>query len=623
MTVERRPAPGKRRLGARAARALAAVLAIAAAWATAHAVLDRPSVRARLRARVAEAVHARIADAQIGEVAVDWAFRASIGPVVVPGTRPGAPPLVRVERVRVRPSWAALLAGRAEPASVALHGVRIAPGGAADLRALLVHRPARIATPGAPAARAGTPVAVRFDDLVLALPLRGRTVELGPIDGVVRRAAADGDEVLAADLWLAGGGRVIFEARRGATGVRAHLHAGGLTREAFPAPLLEGPVSLDAGTLSIDVRADGPADLGRLSVRARAAAERLVLGGELLAPEPVGPMSLQAECDVDLDLAQRRAILRGGEIRLQHALRLSTHGEIRIGPGLPFSLGLRADDLDFGAAVAALPAALRPPAAAPQPRGPIAFRLEVQGPLPAPAEWAVDAALDLSRLREAARREAPGPLRTDFRWRPGDEGPEIAVGPRNPEFVPVAELPEHVIRAVTTSEDAGFFGHQGFDFDELRNAAVEGAEAGRLVRGGSTITQQLAKNLYLSREKTIARKIREAAITIGLEATLPKARLLEIYLNVVEWGPGIRGIGPAARHWFGKDARALTPKEAAFLASVIPNPIRYHVMFAKGEVPDFWEQRVDGILLKLSEQGVLTGDQLDEALREPIVFARG
>jgi membrane peptidoglycan carboxypeptidase len=186
--------------------------------------------------------------------------------------------------------------------------------------------------------------------------------------------------------------------------------------------------------------------------------------------------------------------------------------------------------------------------------------------------------------------------------------------------VPIAELPEHVVRAVTTSEDAGFFGHEGFDFAELRNAFAEGAEAGKVVRGGSTITQQLAKNLYLSPERTLARKVREAAVAIGLEASVPKRRLLEIYLHVAEWGPGLWGIGPAARHWFAKDARELTPKEAAFLASIIPNPVRYHAMYARGFPSEAWEARVNDLLFRMTEQGALTDAELVEGLEAPLFF---
>jgi membrane peptidoglycan carboxypeptidase len=175
---------------------------------------------------------------------------------------------------------------------------------------------------------------------------------------------------------------------------------------------------------------------------------------------------------------------------------------------------------------------------------------------------------------------------------------------------------------VTTCEDAGFFAHAGFDFEELRNAAVQGAQAGKVVRGGSTITQQMAKNLYLTREKTLARKLREAILTVALEAAMPKQRLLEIYLNGAEWGPNVYGIGPAARHWFGKDARDLTPKEAAFLATVIPNPVRYHYMWNRGWLSEHWEERVEGLLRTMASQGSLSEDELAGALSQPLTFAR-
>jgi monofunctional biosynthetic peptidoglycan transglycosylase len=258
-----------------------------------------------------------------------------------------------------------------------------------------------------------------------------------------------------------------------------------------------------------------------------------------------------------------------------------------------------------------------------------------------PEEWTLQAGLDLGPLREAARRLSPDlhrpaergsgggagrpALADPFVHRPpldgGGRGPELQIGPQSPDFVPVAELPEHVIRAVTSAEDAGFFGHPGFELEEVKNAIAQGVRRGRLVRGGSTISQQVAKNLFLDGERTFARKVREAVATVGLEATLPKRRILEIYLNIAEWGPGVWGIGPAARHWFGKDARALTPKEAAFLASVIPNPIRYHeLLFARGEPTEAWEARVRGLLYTMAEQGALSEQELFGALVQPVNF---
>jgi len=177
-----------------------------------------------------------------------------------------------------------------------------------------------------------------------------------------------------------------------------------------------------------------------------------------------------------------------------------------------------------------------------------------------------------------------------------------------------------VVRAVTTSEDAGFYGHQGFDFDELKNAAAAGLAAGKLQRGGSTITQQLAKNLFLSRDRTLVRKAREALLTVALEGTVPKARLLEIYLNVIEWGPGLHGIGPAARHYFAVDARALTPRQACFLAAIVPSPLRSGAAVAAGRPPALWANRIDALLLKLQQASVISDEQLGDALDEPLAF---
>jgi penicillin-binding protein 1A len=180
-----------------------------------------------------------------------------------------------------------------------------------------------------------------------------------------------------------------------------------------------------------------------------------------------------------------------------------------------------------------------------------------------------------------------------------------------------------VVRAVTTSEDAGFFGHQGFDFAELLDALSAGAQAGRVVRGGSTISQQLAKNLYLSRDRTLVRKVREALVTIALEASLPKARLLELYLNLIEWGPGLHGIGAASRAYFGIDARQLTPRQACFLAAIIPSPARSHRLVAAGLADRATRDRVDDLLLRLNGYGVISDEALERGLEEPLPFAFG
>jgi monofunctional glycosyltransferase len=146
---------------------------------------------------------------------------------------------------------------------------------------------------------------------------------------------------------------------------------------------------------------------------------------------------------------------------------------------------------------------------------------------------------------------------------------------RHWRWVPLSRVSSHLRRAVVAAEDASFFVHEGFDWEGIKDAALYNLEKGELKRGGSTITQQLAKNLYLSSERSILRKVREALITRSLERHLSKERILEIYINVAEWGNGVYGAEAAARHYFKKPAREVTEEEAAWLAAILPAPRRY------------------------------------------------
>ncbi|HLZ35108.1 MAG TPA: monofunctional biosynthetic peptidoglycan transglycosylase [Nitrospira sp.] len=142
-------------------------------------------------------------------------------------------------------------------------------------------------------------------------------------------------------------------------------------------------------------------------------------------------------------------------------------------------------------------------------------------------------------------------------------------------WVPLSRISPHLRRAVVAAEDASFFTHEGFDWEGMKDAVLYDLEKGELRRGGSTITQQLAKNLYLSSERSIFRKAHEALLTRLLEHHLTKARILELYLNVAEWGDGVYGAEAAAHHHFQKSARDLTEEEAAWLAAILPSPRRY------------------------------------------------
>ena len=142
-------------------------------------------------------------------------------------------------------------------------------------------------------------------------------------------------------------------------------------------------------------------------------------------------------------------------------------------------------------------------------------------------------------------------------------------------WVPYSRISENLKRAVVAAEDAKFLDHEGFDWEAITKAIQKNESRGKVVAGASTITQQLAKNLFLSGSRSWLRKAQEAVITWMMERTLSKRRILEIYLNVAEWGEGIFGAEAAARHHFGVPAAALTPEQAAWLAAILPSPRRY------------------------------------------------
>ncbi len=175
---------------------------------------------------------------------------------------------------------------------------------------------------------------------------------------------------------------------------------------------------------------------------------------------------------------------------------------------------------------------------------------------------------------EGLEKTNPGPTA----WMQMRDAEARALGKKPRRFqvwVPLGTISPNLKNAVLIAEDAAFFQHEGLDYNEIREAIKINAEKLEFARGASTITQQLAKNLYLSPSKNPVRKIKEILITFALERNLSKRRIFEIYLNVIEWGDGIYGAEAAARSYFGKSCSDLSEEEAAALAAVIINPRRY------------------------------------------------
>ena len=240
-----------------------------------------------------------------------------------------------------------------------------------------------------------------------------------------------------------------------------------------------------------------------------------------------------------------------------------------------------------------------------------------------PASFVVSQRLDFTPPRHPP--PALERLRGDFVHEfvlAGGRRKAIAVSAASPDFIALQEVPPLFVRTLLLGEDAAFFGHQGIDLSGVPSALVSNWMRGRVLRGASTITQQLAKNLFLSREKRLGRKLQELSLALLLEATLGKERILEIYLNVIEWGPGLYGLRPAARHYFDREPGELTPKQMAFLVALIPGPLKYQRSFAKGTPSPGFRPLIDELLAKLHSIDALSEEQYETARAEELFVAR-
>jgi len=238
-----------------------------------------------------------------------------------------------------------------------------------------------------------------------------------------------------------------------------------------------------------------------------------------------------------------------------------------------------------------------------------------------------DAKWDLAngcRVRGATAQVAPERFREPFILEvPDARGAvvERAFGPGTPNWVSLSAMTTHLPDAILVCEDGRFFSHNGFDSQAIRNSIKDNLLRGRFMRGGSTVSMQLAKNLYLRREKTVSRKLQEAVLTLLLEQSFSKNDLIELYLNVVELGPGIYGVGEASRFYFDTTAAELSPTQAFYLASILPNPKVMH--FAPdGKVSRGWLSQLRRLMTIAHSRHYLTDDELQQSLEEDLRFGR-
>jgi membrane peptidoglycan carboxypeptidase len=179
-----------------------------------------------------------------------------------------------------------------------------------------------------------------------------------------------------------------------------------------------------------------------------------------------------------------------------------------------------------------------------------------------------------------------------------------------------------MISALLTTEDGAFYKHKGFNHAAIRGSIQANLKARRFVRGASTITMQLAKNLFLARDKALSRKIEEMILTDYLEQIFRKDDMMELYLNVVEFGPDVYGITDAAAYYFGRKPEELHIGECFFLASLLPSPVRYSKLRDAGTLSETWMRHLKALMEIAAKNGKITRAELEDGLKEAIVFVR-
>lgn len=198
----------------------------------------------------------------------------------------------------------------------------------------------------------------------------------------------------------------------------------------------------------------------------------------------------------------------------------------------------------------------------------------------------------------------------------------IEIGPENPDFVPLWDVSLNLVNSLMTTEDSRFYEHDGFIVREFKSALIKNLKAGYFRYGASSITMQMVKNVVLYREKTLSRKLQELFLTWHIENKLDKDRIFEIYVNAIEFGPGIYGIGPAAQHYFGKHPRDLNAKEAAFFSSILPNPKKRYQQYCDNKLWRWAEKKIDRIVKLMHKRERLTDEEFEVAMATDLVFDR-
>ncbi len=366
-------------------------------------------------------------------------------------------------------------------------------------------------------------------------------------------------------------------------------------------------------------------DEQRLDWQFHAKAERLAVLWPWLASSPVREVAALAELRGSYTIARQHFEFETVNVSLG-ALTTRIRGELSASRGhAQFSLGAAVPLVACQDLLDALPLGLAPRLVGLRADGTLSFDGRVSFDSRQVERTDVELTLKNDcRVTQVPAAVAPSRFASPFTLEVDDGTGKVtnmAFGPGTNGWVMASGISPLLGAALQVCEDGRFLRHRGLDVEALRNSLRQNLIEGRFVRGGSTLTMQLAKNLYLRRDKTLARKLEEAVLTTMLEQTLSKAQILELYLNVVEFGRGLYGIGPAAYAYFRTTPDRLTPGQAFFLASILPNPKASH--FGPDEtLSSGWRKHVSRLLAIAKERNLITEEELTQGLEESIALVR-
>ncbi len=469
---------------------------------------------------------------------------------------------------------------------------------------------------------------VRLAKVLRAIPLENLTIAQGElllatsgqefgITDIGLTLGRDGaDRTIKTALSFAGtnAGRLTVDARVSEAAFSARVSAQEMTLEPWVKVLGLGE-RVQSGLLgSLEAQVSLPLESGAMEVQGQAEFRDLVAIHPAVASEPMRFERLSMSGKLALDPTTERLSIEEGLVT-SRGVGVAIVGRITSALSRPHvALSMRLPETPAQSLFDALPKGFATALDGLRLEGSIAWDLEAEADLGDPKSIKVDSRpvaqgfsvldygvkVDFERLR----------ISHTYGVRLADDSTgERVVGPATGSWIPLSQISPYLPAALTTTEDGTFYTNEGISTFAMKDSLATNLERGGFVRGASTITQQLVKNLFLGGRKTIARKLQEVFIAWQMSKRLSKDEVMALYLNAIEFGPGIYGIGDAAWHWFGKRPSDLTLPEAVFLASIVPGPRRYYSFFQQGGITPRWKAYLESLIKVMVERKKITSEE--------------